>query len=1637
MINDIQELTLPAYATLSSATVTLQDMGEKNITAQVKIDGNITPKFDTDWEIMFRGEKYIMPLRKPQAAKENTSLDSTIDLTFQHWAQYQLKRYYFFTVQSTESDTYIPDRYIASVSLSLENFRILFNRVLGYWFGDSIVMELDEDWASKDAGEAVKIEISYSHIWDVLLKLYDLYKVRWKIVPAGEGNRYVIRLGSFEPEIDHILEYGFKGGLMKVERQVQSDEIRNRLLGRGGSKNIPYRYFKDVDPDNPTFAADPDWVPELRNAYFSELRSKEFRDYVKGWKTNPLRQLTEKDGTPIYAYGAKTPIEVEPYNEAYAASSPAYQLGHTDIKFNPTEFVSDDASIRRYGELQGALENNEEIYPTIQGRYNEVIGRVDEIVDIEEIHDDTQIADVAESDAVTVDVQPVNNGMATRSLWGREIASNNIVHVESQGAHFSIPEGMTGILDIEGVAASVTYQLFGGVKSLDSSHYEVSDYIVKVYDSSNVLMPSSSGLPAGEYTYSIMVQVRMKIADSPFDTAALYNITVAHTGGKLTYSTLTASRNKLTFKVWIKDIWSSIRRNGESDAQFVKRVWQPILGDREENEAKLVFSDGWLSISEDYEFTIVKDGITVDTSRKIAVGDNEVNSLWCLTLERSDADLESTGLYVPSSTLNGNAGDHFFFTGIDMPHEYVLWAEKVLQDYKLEELAKVSEITPTWVVTLDRVRMQQLLPGETETLFKSLRLGAPLRLADKRFIINEENEAAAYENLYVQSITLNYREPTSEDAALNPDVEIVLSNDYSVSASPVAELQGSVENLSRRLGSLGNIEQIIRAVGDKIYLRKDGIAERSVSPTEFANLLTSYGFRQGMIGGAGWGFYRDADGNWVLETDRLKARNDFEVNTLVVSQIRARGGMTVESAAALEITEVEQLESGNYRCYFDQKGGSVKNLFVVDDVALCHRFDPATSESPVRPGQSSSFEKFYKRRVEAVGENYVDLASRRRVEALPVADKAAGDSVIMDSGVNGTGVPTSGDVIIQYGNYTVKERQFVIVRDVVGGGYERFIEGLSSVNTSGSEYFFVGKQQGMYGNKARFFLGNTANFIEFIEGVLHIKANLSVESTLGGMTFAEYIESQVGDSIENYALGTGMDAEFRPHLNIANETMSLYKITGLNIGDTIKIAFDYDVVDVFQTPPPSGFRLMAILGREYGYRTIYQFSGNGSGRFESEAFVLGAGANPDYIKDTTAETISEIYLRADKATGGLVKISNFIVVKGDSMPEQWRPSPSDFNFMAKNLGGNTTISGGLVLTSTVEVGEWGEAGFTVGAGMSGITNPGHANGGVVFWGGGTYEQASAGRSTSVLYRDGTGHTSNGVIKLLSDRIRVGDYVNLTSEGLDMTIGGSRRMRLGNYTIDGRYAMDYRLRRDLGSLNLGVLEYKLQYNGNVVRVEGVYGAGQSGKKQYLLRRTYDIGNVPKGSTIGFTGTPVLSFRVWSSNEEDVTVISPDHRIVVHVYFHAKGTEPWTSPDDTQLHYKHFVVQPELEGPEYMKIAAYDISQLAWTSEDDYLGLQLSVVVDNVRPYVPLQGSTYLQRDESFSTGVSVQFVATFPEENVTELGANGQKVVWGSASQYHTQGFWGVRVGEYGLKIDPTGIYVRQAGSDEWRRLVVS
>lgn len=326
-----------------------------------------------------------------------------------------------------------------------------------------------------------------------------------------------------------------------------------------------------------------------------------------------------------------------------------------------------------------------------------------------------------------------------------------------------------------------------------------------------------------------------------------------------------------TFDILIKNIWGTSKLAGETPLEYAQRVWVPILGSKGNEEAKVIFSSGNLSVSQDYEFTIVETPVWDEQECKVA--DKTYLSHWRLRLARSTADYDSIGKLVPGATRNGAAGDYFFFTGIDLPHAYVLWAEERLDDYKSDALAETKEIKPTWVVNLDKVRINNLMGEEATTLMSQLSPGRSVTLKDSRFIPERGSET-----LYIQSMTITYNEPTDTEANILPDLEIVLGSDYTATANPVQQLSGEVNALREQVGALSNVAQVVRATGDKVYLRKDapdrtphGIAVGGGLTAEQGLDIGNY--REGSSGGK-----IDRDGNAELGVVKSRGGADWRLS---------------------------------------------------------------------------------------------------------------------------------------------------------------------------------------------------------------------------------------------------------------------------------------------------------------------------------------------------------------------------------------------------------------------------------------------------------------------------------------------------------------------------------------------------------------------------------------------------------------------------------------------------------------------------------------------------------------------------------------------------------------------------------------
>lgn len=1031
-----------------------------------------------------------------------------------------------------------------------------------------------------------------------------------------------------------------------------------------------------MDQQNKGWTPDPDAIPELANISFDRLRDVNFRWYVRGWMQNPLCDQ---------AYAPYPTYDESQIPNDYKF---AYLKGKTDDRFNPVEYVKDDDSIEKYGEHWGAVDNNDDIYPTIQGRSRSGLGRIDAVVDVSEIvTDDIEGASKAVSEVTNI------GGVKSMST---SIASGQTVSKSFTGETFAVKAGMTGVI------TAMPFKKFGKNETQDAM-VTMSLTVQVINASTGQVATTASGetittgsIPTG--TYYLRVTALLENHSMTDDLEGTFGLNEV----KLQSDGYDTEEWKPTFDIWVKNIWGTTQGSGETDLAYTERVWLPILGDRAGNEAKVVFSDGFMSVSSDYEFVIAAYPVP-DRTKTILVDGVEVQSEWKITLRKSDAEFEATGLYIPNSTTGGKpvAGDHFFFIGIDMPFDYVLWGEEDLNTYKAAQLDKTAQVNPTWVINLDKVRVHTLEQGEYDTVLADrLAAGATVHIKDKRFTGGDVL------TLYVQSMTYTWNEPTDDNPYIVPDIEVVLSDKVVSRTSVVEQIQGDVDVIRTQYAKIDDIEGVVRRVASPLFLKKTGESDKSLSPTQFAGKVSSDDFRQGDVGGAGWGAYTDGDGNAVYEVDKLVVRKELRVNNLVANQISYVGGKQINSAASIECVQVRE-ESDGYVCYFDQKRGSIANLFVVGDYAMGQIFNPNDVE-----------ERYYRRRVNEVGENYIKLS------------KATGQ-------VDGSGVPQVGDIIVQYGHESNTARQYAIVRDVIGGGYESMLMGLNSASAAGTEYYMSGRKSSLTG--PRWFVGDTAGqHAEYYNGVLNITGRLSVSSQIekssgvyvGLSQYLNSLQDQIDGNIQSWAgdddpLPVEVEGSVDP--STANYPASAWTT------DTDRLKHMGDIYVNNTTGQGWRYTRQANDGDFYWMRITDEELANALQRISA--------------LETSVEGLA--YLKA-----------------------------------ATNQG--TLVEGGLVLTSLIQLGQTVNNVFTVWAGINGILDQTLANPlkSIAAWYGGPMrdlemEGSGSGSGSGVSYAkslfrmDGSGYLAGGNITW--DNVGAGSIPGVHWDGNSVTIDGNVKL----------------------------------------------------------------------------------------------------------------------------------------------------------------------------------------------------------------------------------------------------------------------
>ena len=303
-------------------------MGVRSISIEVEhpahcLDSAIDVPDFKDAYVSYKGESYYISSAKPTGEKSNSNINYKYSLLFKG-AEYELGFRKIRNLALTGIDTFISQGTRFSIYANLETYVQLIQTNLDYYYKES--------WIVNFTGEApeVRLDIDNMSVLELLQKSYEFYGVRWRV----SGNQ--INIG-YEPEtVPYVFDYGVEGGLAKISRTAPTDGVYNRVIGSGGSRNLPVNYFSNRHPN---FPLDPN--PISGDVNIKNLMPKAFRDSVISGE--------------------------KPYKD----------------------YAEDLASIAEIGVRETALAPNDDIYPSIAGVEKPGIGRIDQIIAYENIDDKT------------------------------------------------------------------------------------------------------------------------------------------------------------------------------------------------------------------------------------------------------------------------------------------------------------------------------------------------------------------------------------------------------------------------------------------------------------------------------------------------------------------------------------------------------------------------------------------------------------------------------------------------------------------------------------------------------------------------------------------------------------------------------------------------------------------------------------------------------------------------------------------------------------------------------------------------------------------------------------------------------------------------------------------------------------------------------------------------------------------------------------------------------------------------------------------------------------------------------------------------------------------------------------------------
>lgn len=924
----------------------------------------------------FNGEKYFLK-QVPSSSYDNT------ESRYKHSAEMvsermELNNVYFFDVVAKETEYDKPSSNSTNVVFhgDIHEFASRLNYSLAYSHLDYRVV-VDDGVESEDK----QLSFDKQFFFSVLQEVYNTYNIPFYFVGKE------IHIGHYESELDEVFEYGVDKSLLSVAKNNTNNRIINRSSGLGSSENIPYYYpnktpYGDIailyngsvtDDVNIT-----DW------ARFAACGLNGKIEYAQQEYDAPIAELgdinsfkpIEVIGTPflgayIYTLRCHMPIKAEgafnklhlTWSSPLIANSSISVYDENQVKvfwtfFPPVTGIDLDygnytleinVSVGSYSDKDRAWEYVKESFDiavsleqlscshigwVLDGKRNVSLGALGMVQTTT-----PNIGDIISFKQTADRVPIVPNLMPSiyRETNGEERFYNAIdnMYINPETGmyyHFTNPF-------VEGKRREHIEQFddikptIVGIRNGNKERIEYIDEIVDVeFDDNDNDEMDENGKYLHPYFY---VKLHKFDGDYGFNLFAQ-----AIENGDMTISMTSGACAACQWKIGVDE----------------DTLLNPVQ----------VNDDG--TLKRDANGNVIRRGVAQEQQN-----DTRTNEVWVALMK----DDSTFGVLMPNALNNyrPKKGDKFVILNIHLPQAYIEAAEKRLEEAIIKHMYENNDSKFNFSIKFSRIYF-----AENADVLKALNENVLLKIRYNGQVIP----------LHVSSFS--YKMQHSE--AL-PEISVELSDTLTIHRSVAQQVASAVksgvsEGLSNlNVPELGHPYFVSKVADDIIGGRKEFADEVVVDKN-----LSSSDFERDASLGAGWGLYKDANGNSVFEADVLIGRKRLEINELLVNQVEFQKGTSVVSNAGCSIESVEEHDTF-YRCFFNTEQDTQGSGFVVGDQARCQRYDATYT----------NVTKYYWRLVVGVAVGYVDLSKK---------DK------------DGDGVPEIGDNLVQLGNREDANRQNAI-----------------------------------------------------------------------------------------------------------------------------------------------------------------------------------------------------------------------------------------------------------------------------------------------------------------------------------------------------------------------------------------------------------------------------------------------------------------------------------------------------------------------------------------------------------------------------------------------------------------------------------